>query len=166
MGCCAMSNCISLRSIISKSMRETYRMMHPCLWGKRLQINGVPTITDLKNVEFGTDVSVNSGVYIQSSAKVLIGDKVTLSRDVCIFTEGLDITNYADNIQNRFRDHVAKQVVIETGVWIAAGAIICPGVTIAADSVIAAGAVVSSNLTDEGFLYGGVPAKKLRRLIL
>lgn len=56
-------------------------------------------------------------------------------------------------------------MVIGDGTWISAGAIICPGVRIAANSIVGAGAVVSKDLTEEGMIYGGVPAKKIKEIL-
>lgn len=53
--------------------------------------------------------------------------------------------------------------LIEVGnnVFIGAGCTILPGVTIGDNVVVGAGAVVSKSLTS-GFVYGGVPAKKIK----
>ena len=153
-----------LQRIPNKIVREIYRFFHPCIWKKQMQINGIPRITNLRNVEFGMFVSVNSKVFIQSSGKVSIGDRVTLSRGVHIFTEELDTSQYIINAQKKYRDHVLNSVCIGNGTWIAAGAIICPGVKIAANCVVAAGAVVVNDLNNEGCLYGGVPARKIKEI--
>nr|WP_274376925.1 DapH/DapD/GlmU-related protein [Desulforamulus reducens] len=41
---------------------------------------------------------------------------------------------------------------------------ILPGVEIADNCVVAAGAVVTHNLIENGALYGGVPAKYIKKL--
>lgn len=150
--------------IFDKLFREIYRFFHPYLWGKRLQINGVPRILDLKNMNIGMDVSINQDVYIQGSGGVLIGDRVTLSKGVNILTEGLDTSKYTDNAQNKFRNHIKRRVVIGSGTWLAAGVIVCPGVKIAKNSIVAAGAIVSEDLEEDGVLYGGIPARKIKEL--
>lgn len=55
-------------------------------------------------------------------------------------------------------------VKIGNGVWIGANATILPGVEIADYCIVAAGAVVSNNLTEKGALYGGVPAKYIKKI--
>ena len=72
--------------------------------------------------------------------------------------------HYIENARRIYRSHIKKNVVIGEGVWIAAGAIVCPGVEVARNSIVAAGAVVSKSLLEEGVLYGGVPAKKIKDL--
>ncbi len=105
-------------------------------------------------------------MFLYSAGGVVIGNKVTLSKGVYILTEGLDTLQYLENAQKRYRDHIRKRVVIGDGTWIAAGVIVCPGVEIAANSIVAAGSVVLKSLTEEGVIYGGVPAKKIKEIIL
>lgn len=45
-----------IRRIINKALFEMYRFLHPQVWGKRLQINGIPTITDFSGLKIGMDV--------------------------------------------------------------------------------------------------------------
>jgi maltose O-acetyltransferase len=56
-----------------------------------------------------------------------------------------------------------KSVFIGNGVWVGVNATILPGITIGDGCVIAAGAVVTSDC-EPNCLYGGVPAKIIKRL--
>ena len=150
--------------IFNKLNREIYRLLHPEVWWKGLQINGVPCISDYQNIEIGKHVSINQDVVIQGAGGVVIGNNVTLSRNVKILTEGLDTNYYIENARRIYRSHIKGKVIIGEGVWIAAGVIVCPGVEIARNSIVAAGAVVSKSLLEEGVMYGGVPAKKIKEL--
>lgn len=150
--------------IFDKLIRELYRAMHPYLWHKRLQINGIPRIERADRLTIGKDVSINGGCFLQCKGGINIGDRVTLSRNAKIFTESLDVENYLNDSQARFRRHLSKEVTIGEGVWIAANVTVLPGVRIAAKSIVAAGSVVSNSLEIEGCLYGGVPAKYIRAL--
>ena len=58
---------------------------------------------------------------------------------------------------------IAKPIVIERSVWIAAGAIIIGGVTVGENSVVAAGSVVTRDVPP-GTLVGGNPAKVIRSI--
>ena len=51
--------------ILNKLRRESYKLFRPILWGRSLQINGIPTIGNIKRLELGYDVSLNSDCYIQ-----------------------------------------------------------------------------------------------------
>jgi acetyltransferase-like isoleucine patch superfamily enzyme len=54
-------------------------------------------------------------------------------------------------------------IIIEDGAWIASGVTILPGVTIGKHAVVASSAVVTKSL--EGYaVYGGIPAKLLRKI--
>ena len=54
-----------IKHIIDKVHTELYLLMHPALWGRDLQINGIPTIGNIENLVLGRDVSINSNCYIQ-----------------------------------------------------------------------------------------------------
>jgi acetyltransferase-like isoleucine patch superfamily enzyme len=56
---------------------------------------------------------------------------------------------------------IAKPIVIERNVWIAAGATIIGGVTIGENSVVAAGSVVARDVPANS-LAGGNPARIIR----
>lgn len=148
--------------IINKIIRELYRMLHPLLWGKNLQINGIPKIYDIKKLKIGDNVSINSGCVLQSYGGLTVGNNVTLSDGAKILTRSLDVVDYLSNAQLAERIHVDKPVSIGSGVWIATNAVVLPGVTIADNIIVAAGAVVTENLNKEGYIYGGVPAKLIK----
>ena len=74
-----------------------------------------------------------------------------------------------DHIWNKIDKSIGKQgtfsksVQIGQGVFIGANVTILQGVTIEDLSVVASGSVVNKRIS-KGFLYGGVPAKKLKSL--
>lgn len=150
--------------IIDKTLRELYRLFHPALWGKKLQINGIPRIYDISKLSIGRNVSVNSGCVIQCYGGLKIGDNVTISDGAKILTRSLDIADYQVNSQKPIREHTDGPVYIEDGVWIAANSLVLPGVHIAKGCVIAAGSVVTSSIEEEYSLYGGAPSKRIRCL--
>jgi acetyltransferase-like isoleucine patch superfamily enzyme len=58
---------------------------------------------------------------------------------------------------------IAKPIVIERNVWIAAGATLLGGVTVGENSVVAAGAVVTRNVPPDSFVAGN-PARVIRSI--
>lgn len=150
--------------VIDKLQRELYRLFHPKLWGKNLQINGLPKIYDIKHLRLGRNVSINTGCVLQCYGGLEIGNNVTISDGAKILTRSLDTKNYIDNAIKDERDHVDRKVVIGSGTWIAANALILPGVSIAPNCIIAAGGVVSRSIAEDNSLYAGVPAKRLKGL--
>lgn len=150
--------------IFDKVLRELYRLFHPVLWGKNIQINGIPRIYDSKNLKIGRNVSINSGCVLQCYGKLEIGDNVTISDGAKILTRQLRINDYVHNAQEREREHEDKKVVIGNGTWLATNVIVLPGTNIPDNCIIAAGAVVTKNIEKESCLYGGVPAKMLKEI--
>ena len=53
-----------LRMVIKLST-TFYKILHPCLWYKKIQLNGVPNITSINNLKLGTNVSINEKVNLQ-----------------------------------------------------------------------------------------------------
>ncbi|SEG16700.1 transferase hexapeptide (six repeat-containing protein) [Butyrivibrio sp. Su6] len=150
--------------IFDKVLRELYRFFHPSLWGKKIQINGIPKIYCIKRLKIGSNVSINSGCVLQCYGGLEIGNNVTISDGAKILTRQLDTNNYCDNAKNIERKHCDYRTVICEGTWIATNALILPGATVPSNCIIAAGAVVNKNLEEENCLYAGVPAKKIRLL--
>lgn len=48
-----------------KITSEVYRLFHKELWGKRVQINGIPRITGRDKLDVGYDVSINENCFLQ-----------------------------------------------------------------------------------------------------
>lgn len=155
---------MTIKRILNKIYRESYIWFHPCLWNKKLQINGIPKIGNISKLKLGQYVSLNENVYIQSVGGVTINNYVTISHGATILTSGLQSDNYPNIYKTPNRVHVTKPVYIDEGVWLGAGCMVMPGVTIARGIIVAAGAVVSKDLTKEGWLYGGIPARPIKAL--
>ena len=51
--------------IKNKIFCEIYRLSHPSLWGKKLQINGIPEILSINKLNIGENVSINKRCYLQ-----------------------------------------------------------------------------------------------------
>lgn len=102
---------------------------------------------------------LNSHVYIDAAAPVVLGHRVALGHHVVIIT-----TDHAIGPgSRRAGDTVLRPVTVEDGAWIAANATLLPGVTVGAGAVVAAGAVVTCDVPPNT-LVGGVPAKFIRAL--
>ena len=94
-------------------------------------------------------------------------DQITIGDNVAFGHNCMVLTGYHDYYltgAERLASCMHKPVVIEDGVWIASGVIICPGVTIGKDAVVAAGAVVVRDVP-AGWMVGGVPAKPIRKVV-
>ena len=51
--------------VLDKVHRELYLLVHPALWFKKVQIQGIPKIGNIERLSIGRDVTINDRVYIQ-----------------------------------------------------------------------------------------------------
>jgi maltose O-acetyltransferase len=132
------------------------RMLVPHL-GRDVRVYGFPRLSAPDRLRIGDGTTINHGVVMGARGGVTIGKNVRLSPYAVIET-GYLVPNIVP------REHSAKPIVIEDGVWVATGATILAGVTIGRNSVIAAGAVVSRDVPPNS-LAMGVPARFTRLAI-
>lgn len=110
----------------------------------------------------GVDITVGRNVFVNQNCTFYdlggldIADDVMIGPNVSIITTGHPLEP-----SQRRAAVIAKPVVIERNVWIAAGAIIIGGVTIGENSVVAAGSVVTKDVPPNT-LVGGNPARVIR----
>ena len=112
----------------------------------------------------GVDITVGRNVFVKQNCTFYdlggldIADDVMIGPNVSLITTGHPIE------PSKRRDAVvAKPIVIERNVWIAAGATIIGGVTVGENSVVAAGAVVTRDVPANS-LVGGNPARVIRSI--
>ena len=106
------------------------------------------------NVEMGSYVAIDDAVNLYSAAKITIGTKVAISREVFVCTASHDITKPN-------RPLLAAPITICDGVWVGARAIILPGVMIGEGAIVAAGAVVTKDVKP-WTVVGGNPARFIK----
>jgi acetyltransferase-like isoleucine patch superfamily enzyme len=112
----------------------------------------------------GVDITVGRNVFINQNCTFYdlggldIADDVLIGPNVSLITSGHPIQP-----SERRAGVIAKPIVIERNVWIAAGAIIIGGVTIGENSVVAAGSVVTKDVSPNT-LVGGNPARIIRSI--
>ncbi len=96
---------------------------------------------------------INRNTTIVSMESITIESKVTIGPNVCIY-------DHDHNMSNNDNKHpfICSPVIIKSGAWIGAGAIILKGVTIGSHAVVAAGAVVTRSIPDNA-IAKGVPAR-------
>ncbi len=153
-----------LYRIMDKFRREFWRLRHPQIWGRNLQVNGIPIITGYKKLLLGKNVSVNDDVFLQTTGYVKIGDNVTISRGCTILTTGLDTSDYIAGCKEKLRPHIVKDVYIGKGAWLAANVIVTPGAYIPEGAIIAAGSIVVGRLEEKYAIYVGGPAVLKKKL--
>jgi acetyltransferase-like isoleucine patch superfamily enzyme len=112
----------------------------------------------------GVDISVGRNVFVNQNCTFYdlggldIADDVMIGPNVSIITTGHPIEP-----SQRRAIVIAKPIVIERNVWIAAGATIIGGVTVRENSVVAASSVVTKDVPPNT-LVGGNPARVIRSI--
>jgi acetyltransferase-like isoleucine patch superfamily enzyme len=109
-------------------------------------------------IRVGRNVFVNQNCTFYDLGGLDIADDVMIGPNVSIITAGHPLEH-----SQRSAATIGKPIVIEKGVWIAAGAIIIGGVTVGENSVVAAGSVVTKNVPPNSFV-GGNPARLIRSI--
>jgi acetyltransferase-like isoleucine patch superfamily enzyme len=110
------------------------------------------------HIRVGRNVFVNQNCTFYDLGGIDIADDVLIGPNVSLITSSHPLE------PSRRRDGVvAKPIVIEKNVWIAAGATVIGGVTVGENSVVAAGAVVTRNVPPNT-LVGGNPARVIRSI--
>jgi acetyltransferase-like isoleucine patch superfamily enzyme len=110
---------------------------------------------------FGAEFHVGSGSLLDLSGDVTVGDRVTVSEDVKVFTH----THQIDDVGQDWRKGEIRYstLMIEDDVWIGSSAIVLSSVSrIGAGSIIAAGSVVLTDVSP-GSVVAGVPARPIRQ---
>jgi len=131
--------------------------------GPRTLVFGRLTITGPGSVHnrlrIGSDCIINAPLFLDLSAEIRIGDRVSVGHH-CVF-----VTAHHEIGSPDFRAgvNIGRPIIVEDGSWIAARSTILPGVTIGESSIIASGALVAENVPSNT-LVGGVPARLIKKL--
>src|SRR6202142_4642343 len=111
-----------------------------------------------EEIRVGRNVFVNQNCTFYDLGGLDIADDVMIGPNVSIITSGHPVEP-----SRRRAFTIAKPIVIERNVWIAAGETIIGGVPVGENSVVAAGSVVTKNVPPNT-LVGGNPARVIRSI--
>lgn len=106
----------------------------------------------------GNNVWIGEHVWIDNIANVSIGDNVCLSQGSMLLCGNHDY-------KKQSFDLILGDIILESGVWIGAKAIVCPGVTCFSHAVLAVGSIATSDLQSYK-IYQGNPAVIIRDRII
>lgn len=110
------------------------------------------------NIRVGRNVFINQNCTFYDLGGLDIADDALIGPNVSLITSGHPLEP-----SQRRACVVARPIVIEKNVWIAAGATIIGGVTVGENAVVAAGSVVTRDVPANS-LVGGNPARVIRSL--
>ncbi|MEN3011767.1 MAG: acyltransferase [Dictyoglomus thermophilum] len=116
-------------------------------------------LSDFRNLKIGSKVFIGRGVFFDLPDEIIIEDEAVIAANVQIFTH----EDVGDRIMRKYVRRKQEKVIIGRGTWIGAGCVILCGTVIEPMCIVAAGAVVKGRL-ESGWIYGGVPAKKIKRI--
>lgn len=111
------------------------------------------------NIAIGARTFVNYDCVFLDCNRISIGDEVQIAPGVHLYTA----THPIEAEARRSGVESALPIIIEDGVWLGGGSIVCPGVTIGENTVVGAGSVVTRDLP-ANVLAAGNPCRVLRRL--
>lgn len=113
-----------------------------------------------ENVSIGKGCTFGGNVVLNGFGGITVGDNCMFALNSVITTATHDYTLTPMNQKT-----LKQEVKIGSNVWVGTGVIILPGVSIPDGTVLAAGAVVTNSISEENGIYGGVPAKFIKKRI-
>ena len=149
---------IRIKNSIFRRIRVFYYrcLLNDC--GKGVVIDSDVELIYPEKITFGNRIIINRYSMIQGTPKssIVIGDDVVISYGVKILTASL----FVDFLPFK---HYYKDDCIGNRVWLAANVTVLPGVIINDDVIVAANSLVTKDL-ESGYVYGGVPAQKIKKV--
>ncbi|MGA6128271.1 MULTISPECIES: DapH/DapD/GlmU-related protein [unclassified Microbacterium] len=113
----------------------------------------------LSGLHIGERSFVNVNCFFDLAAPIHIGSRCDLGPEVALITS----THQIGPAYRRAGANESHAIHIGDGSWLGARVTVLPGVTIGSSCVIAAGAVVTTDC-EPGYLYAGIPARRVREL--
>jgi maltose O-acetyltransferase len=126
--------------------------------GKNFQVSANSKLVGLENLTCGNNIYIATNVVINASCLINIGDEVMIGIASTIVSGDHTIKDGS----YRYGKPIRKPIFIGRGSWVAGNALITAGATLPNSSLLAGGAVLSKSFDEPG-IYGGVPAKLLRK---
>ena len=123
-----------------------------------------PNATIVGDVVMGNDCSVWFNAVVRGDVNsIRIGDKVNIQDGCIIHCTYQKAKTVIGNNVSLGHNAIVHGCTIHDNVLIGMGSIIMDGADIGSNSIIAAGAVVLENTkVEQGSIYGGVPATKIK----
>lgn len=146
----------------TKIRTEIHKLLNHKLYSNKVILFGVPHLVHRENIQIGDNTRINPNVTLYGHGGINLGENVTLSHGVSIFSTGYQTKNWRNNKVEKM--HENQPVNISDNVWLGANAIILKNVFIEEGCIIAAGSVVTHDLLEKNAIYGGNPAEFIKKL--
>lgn len=126
----------------------------------------VPGLHTPLNLEYGRNVTVGKGVFINFGATILaqasvtLGDRVMMGPNCSLITVGHPVNDHEMRAEGW---EIAKPISVGRNTWFGANVTVLPGVTIGEDCVVGAGSLVTRDVPDNSLVLGS-PGRVVRKL--
>jgi maltose O-acetyltransferase len=128
--------------------------------GEKSLIYSSVEVLGLIKLDIGTEVFVgHKTLFMGGESNIKIGKNCDISSNVSLICGSHEI----GDMNRRAGKGTSNDIIIGNGVWVGYGSLILGGVTIGNGAIIAAGSVVNKSVP-ENTIYGGVPAKEIRKI--
>lgn len=117
---------------------------------------------DPARLTMGREVILNDALVNTSSGKVKLDDYAFCGHGVCLLTGHHDYTRTGHDRQAGVPQQ-GRDILVGSGAWLGSNVTVIGPCSIGPNAVIAAGAVVTGPV-EAGWIYGGVPARPIRRI--
>lgn len=129
--------------------------------GDNIRIGKNVNLLNTQGLVLGSNISIHDNCYIDAAGGIEIGDNVSIAHNSSLISSN---HSWEDkSIPIKYNPLIPNKIIICEDVWIGCGCRILAGVTISSRSIIAAGAVVNKNM-ESNCIYGGVPAKLIKKI--
>lgn len=114
-----------------------------------------------EGIAIGKNTHIFSNIALSEPYLVSIGDNCTISTNVSFITHDASVGVY---LGRETCSDLCGKITIGDNCFIGANSTLMYGVSIANNTIIAAGSVVVKSIKEEGYIYGGNPAKEIGKI--
>lgn len=129
--------------------------------GDNIYVAKLSVFKNLSSFSCGENLSIHEFSYIDAAGGIYIGNNVSIAHNCSLVS--FEHTWEDIDIPIKYNPTKLGSIKIGNDVWLGCGVRVLAGAIIEDRVIVAAGAVVKGKL-ESGYLYGGVPAKKLKKL--
>ncbi|MDY3706234.1 acyltransferase [Vagococcus lutrae] len=129
--------------------------------GDNVYVSKNVVLKNISNLSIGSNVSIHEFCYVDAIGGLEIGNNVSIAHSTSLITFNHTYEN--KNLPIKYNPLSFKKIVISNDVWIGAGVRILAGSILNEHCIVAAGAVVNKEL-ESGYIHGGIPTKKIKKM--